>query len=247
MTGPVHYLAAEVAGARARHGRGGRFARRGGDSRRVQRRRADLADAQVHALLALAAVLGLGADMGRPTSGLGASWPLPRRRRDGPRPRARCAASLARPHSRGRLALRPAPRPSAQGCPRTIGAGPRRPYDRRPGAGSYQLLQVILKIANGLDRQDFHPPSPPVSDLEMTLPRPSPGGDRAAFPAVSRARRQHHRVPGHILGRGGCDGRPLREEPAARAVQGRAERRHGAAAVADREELTGLTRRARGG
>ena len=66
MTGPEHYLAAERL---QEHARAMAAVDDSPDeavtAARVQRRIADLADAQVHALLALAAVLGLGADMGQ--------------------------------------------------------------------------------------------------------------------------------------------------------------------------------------
>lgn len=64
MTGPEHYLAAERL---QEHARAMAAADDSPDERvttaRIQRRMADLADAQVHATLALAAVLGLSAHL----------------------------------------------------------------------------------------------------------------------------------------------------------------------------------------
>lgn len=66
MTGPDHYLAAQRL---QEHVRALAAADDSPDpavtAERIQRRMADLAEAQVHALLALAAAVGLGSDMGQ--------------------------------------------------------------------------------------------------------------------------------------------------------------------------------------
>ena len=66
MTGPEHYAAAERL---QEHARAMAAADDSPDeavtAARIQRRMADLADAQVHALLALAAVLGISCRSGR--------------------------------------------------------------------------------------------------------------------------------------------------------------------------------------